>query len=245
MNVIRLTSLMNLVLLFSCLNFIVSIQELLTVFQIHYHLLLLIMFITLIWTWLRVKFTLSVKIGLGSNLGKVWYLTCMVACQATCLMLDWNLLLFLWMLTMGSICHSTMDIASYALLISICLIRWLLLNIIGILLISILRLHNIIIIYMFILIQSLFLSSVMRIVDLISNLWIISTVVHLIRALNHIHILVITWNVMRLKMILLLKNVNVFISGHYVCVWHRIVKVLLVVTNVLLSWLKNVLNLCF
>ena len=62
---------MNLVLLFSCLNFIVSIQELLTVFQIHYHLLLLIMFITLIWTWLRVKFTLSVKIGLGGNLGKV------------------------------------------------------------------------------------------------------------------------------------------------------------------------------
>ena len=68
MNVIRLTSLMNLVLLFSCLNFIVSIQELLTVFQIHYHLLLLIVFITLIWTWLRVKFTLSVKIGLGSDL---------------------------------------------------------------------------------------------------------------------------------------------------------------------------------
>ena len=73
MNIIRLTSLMNLVLLFDlCLDFnVISIQELLTVFQIHYHLLLLIVFITLIWTWLGIKFTLSIKICLSCNLGKV------------------------------------------------------------------------------------------------------------------------------------------------------------------------------
>ena len=89
MNVIRLTSLMNLVLLFDlCLDFnVISIQELLTVFQIHYHLLLLIVFIALIWTWLRIKFTLSIKICLSCNLGKVRYLTCMVASKATCLVL--------------------------------------------------------------------------------------------------------------------------------------------------------------
>ena len=174
------------------------------------------------------------------------YLTSMVACEATRLVLYRNLLLFLRMLTMGSIRHSAMDIASHTLLISIWLILRLLLNIIGILLISILGLHNIIIIYMFILVQSLFLSSIMSIVNLIGNLRIISTVsIHLIWALNHIDILVIARNVMRLKMILLFKDIDVFISGHYVRVRHWVVKVLFVVADVLLSWLKNVLNLSF
>jgi len=110
------------------------------------------MFITLIWTWLRIEFALSVKISLRSDLGEMRYLAGMIACEATCLMLHRNLLLFLGMLTVGSICHSSMDIVSNTLLISIRLILGLLLNIVCILLIPILRLHNIIIIYMFILI---------------------------------------------------------------------------------------------
>lgn len=247
MNVIRLTSLMNLVLLFDlCLDFnVISIQELLTVFQIHYHLLLLIVFIALIWTWLRIKFTLSIKIRLSCNLWKVRYLTCMVASKATCLVLHWNLLLLLRMLTMCSIRHSAMDIASHTLLIGIRLILGLLLHIVGILLISILRLHNIIIIYMFILVQGLFLPSIVRIVYLIGNLRIISTVVHLIRALNHIHVLVIARNMMRLKMVLLFQNINVFVSGHDIRMWHWIIEIFFVVAHVLLSRLKDILNLCF
>ena len=121
---------------------------------------------------------------------------------------------------MCSIRHSTMDIASYTLLIGIRLILWLLLHIVSILLISILRLHNIIIIYMFILVQGLFLPSIVCIVYLIGNFRIIPTVVHLIRALNHIHILVIARNMMRLKMVLLFQNINVFISSHDIRMWH-------------------------
>jgi hypothetical protein len=64
---------MNLILLFGCLlDFnVVSIQELLTIFQIHYHLLLLIVFVALVWTWLRIKLTLRIKIGLCRYLTKV------------------------------------------------------------------------------------------------------------------------------------------------------------------------------
>lgn len=119
-------------------------------------------------------------------------LTRMIASEARRLMLNRNLLLFLRVLTMSSISHSAMDIASNTLLISIRLILWLFLHIVSILLIPILRLHYIIIIYMFILIQSLFLSSIMSIVNLISDLWIVSTVaIHLVRALNHVNILMI------------------------------------------------------
>ena len=150
------------------------------------------MLVTLVWTRLRIKFTLSVKICLGGDLREMRNLTRMIASEAGRLMLNRNLLLFLRVLTMGSISHSTMDIASNTLLISIRLILWLFLHIVSILLISILGLHYIIIIYMFILIQSLFLSSVMCIVNLISDLWIVSTVaIHLVRALNHINILMI------------------------------------------------------
>ena len=152
MNIIWLTSLMNLILFVSSRNIIISIQKLLAILQIHYHLLLLIMLIRLIWTWLWIEFTLSVKICLSGDLRKVRYFAGVVAGEARSLMLNWNLLLFLGMLTVGSICHSAMNIVSNTLLISITLILGYLLHIIGILLIPILRLHNIIIIYMLILI---------------------------------------------------------------------------------------------
>ena len=246
-NVIWLSSLMNLILLFGCLlDFnVVSIQELLTIFQIHYHLLLLIVFVALVWTWLRIKLTLRIKIGLCRYLTKVWNLTRMVASQAGSLMLHWNLLLLLRMLAVSAIVASTMDVATDALLVGIRLILRLLLNIICVLLISVLRLHNIIIIYMFILIQGLFLPSIMRIVNFISNLRIVSTVVHLIWALNHIHVLMIARNMMRLKMILLFQNIDVFVSGHDVSVRHWIVEIFFVVADVLCSRLQDILYLCF
>ena len=204
------------------------------------------MLVTLVWTRLWIEFTLSVKICLSGDLWEMRNLTRMIASEARRLMLNRNLLLFLRVLTMSSISHSAMDIASNTLLISIRLILWLFLHIVSILLIPILRLHYIIIIYMFILIQSLFLSSIMSIVNLISDLWIVSTVaIHLVRALNHVNILMIAWNVVRLKMIFFFKDVDIFVCSHNVGVGHRIIKILFVVRNVLLSWLKNVLDLCF
>ena len=154
MNVIWLSSLVNLVLLFCCLlNFdVFSIQELLTIFKIHYHLLLLIMFVALVWAWLRIKLTLRIKICLSRYLTKMWNLARMVTSQTTGLMLNWNLLLLLRMLAVGAIVASSMDVAANALLVRIRLVLGLLLNIVCVLLISVLRLHNIIIIYMFILI---------------------------------------------------------------------------------------------
>ena len=60
----------------------------------------------------------------------------------------------------------------------------------------------------------------MRIVNFISNLRIVAIIVHLVRALNHIYVLVIARNMMRLKMILLFQNIDVFVSGHDVRVGH-------------------------
>jgi hypothetical protein len=85
-----------------------------------------------------------------------------------------------------------MNIVSNTLLVSVGLVLWLLLNIVSILLIPILRLHYIIIIYMFILVQSLFLSSVMSIVNLVGDLRVIASVaVHLVRALDHVNVLMV------------------------------------------------------
>jgi hypothetical protein len=56
------------------------------------------------------------------------------------------------MLAVGAIVASSMNVAANALLVRIRLVLGLLLNIVCVLLISVLRLHNIIIIYMFILI---------------------------------------------------------------------------------------------
>lgn len=160
-------------------------------------MLLLVMFVTLVRTWLRIELTLSIEISLSCNFGKMRYLTSMITCKTASLMLNRNLLLLLRVLTMSSICHSPMNITTGNLLVNIwCL--GLFYIIISILLISILRLHHIIIIDIVISIKCLFLSSIMCVIDLVSNLRI--GVIHLIWRLNHVHILMI-WNMMRLQMI--------------------------------------------
>lgn len=182
MYVIRLTSLMSMVFV----NFIFSIQKLLAILQIHNHLLLLIMCIlfTLIWTWLRIKFTLSVEVSLSCYFTKMTYFTCMIRSQTAGLMLYTHLiLLFLTMLTMCTIGRSTMHI-SCGLLIPITLVYR---DVINILLISILTLNNIIIINMLIFIQCLLLSAVMGIIYFIGNFGVCSVHIHLIRRLNHIN----------------------------------------------------------
>ena len=162
--------------------------------------------------------------------------TRVVARQTAGLMLHRYLLLFLRMLAVSSICHSTMNIASNTLLITISLILWLFLNVVGsILLIPILRIHNIIIIYMLVFVQRLLLPTVMRIVNLVGNLRIVAIVVHLVARLNHINILMIAGNVMRLQMVFFFKDIDVLVCGHDVGVGHRIVEVLFVVAYVLLG----------
>lgn len=246
MNIVRLSSLMYQILFISSLYIIITIQKLLTIFQIHYHLLLLIVFIALIWTWLRIEFTLSVKVSLSCDFRKVRDLTCMVGGEAGRLMLDWNLLLFLRVLTVSSICHSTMNIVSNTLLVSVGLVLWLLLNIVSILLIPILRLHYIIIIYMFILVQSLFLSSVMSIVNLVGDLRVIASVaVHLVRALDHVNVLMVARDVVGLEVVFFFEDVDVFVGCHDVGMGHRIIKILFIITDILRSRLKNILHLRF
>ena len=162
--------------------------------------------------------------------------TRVIARKTAGLMLHRNLLLFLRMLAVSSVHHSAMNIASNTLLVTISLILWLFLNIVSsILLIPILRIHNIIIIYMLVLVQRLLLPAIMRIVNLVGNLRIVAIVVHLVARLNHIDILMIAGNVMRLQMVLFFQDVDVLVCGHDVGVWHRIVEVLFVVAYVLLG----------
>jgi len=52
-------------------------------------------------------------------------------------------------------------------------------------------------------------------------------------------------NVMRLKMIFLFQDVDVFICSHDVGVGHRVIEVFFVVTDILLGGFKDVLDLCF
>lgn len=156
-------------------------------------------------------------------------------------MLNRDLLLLLRVLAMT---HFTMLIE-----LLICIILRLFLLSICVLLISILGLHNIIIIYMLVFIQCLLLSTIVSIVNFISYLRIVVTgwvciCFHLIRTLYHINsILMITAHMMTLKMILLFQNINILICCHYVSVWHWVIKVLFVITSVLCSRLKNILYL--
>lgn len=156
-------------------------------------------------------------------------------------MLHRDLLLLLRVLTMT---HFTMLID-----LLICIILRLFLLSICILLISILGLHNIIIIYMLVLVKSLLLSAVVGIVNFVSYFRIVISGwvcigFHLIWTLYHIYpILMITANMMTLKMILLFQNVNILICCHYVRVWHWVIKVFFVITCILLSRLKNILHL--
>ena len=211
-------------------------------FQVHYHLLLLVMQI-LVRRWLRIEIQLTSVDGLLSQLGKVGSLRSMIWCEATCLVVDWRL----GLLAVLTVRCTVADGSAVLLVLGVFLLHvhalFHLAKILRVLLIHV-------VLVLCILIKSLLLPAIVCIINLICCFWLRLVLIDAITLLYHISIMI--WMVarnqmMRLQMIIFLaQNKNILISGQNIArVWHWVIHVVLVIAEVLGSWFENILNLCF